>query len=113
MLNNNIVGSPRPLIGLAFAMALLLGGCWQETEDRPPQVRPVQVITVEKGESGQTATFTGHIQAQDEASLAFRVSGRMIERSANIGDKVKAGEVIARLDPQNARNALRSAQAAL
>lgn len=57
--------------------------------------------------------FTGYIQAQDEASLAFRVSGRIIERTANIGDKVKGGEVIARLDPQNARNNLRSAQAAL
>ena len=113
MLNDLTAGSSRPVIGLTLALALLLGGCSQEAEERPAQVRPVQVVTVEKGQSGQTATFTGHIQAQDEASLAFRVSGRMIERTANIGDKVQAGQVIARLDPQNARNALRSAQAAL
>jgi len=113
MLNDYVAGLPRSVIGPALGMALLLCGCSQEPEERPPQVRPVQVVTVEKGGGGQTITFTGHVQAQDEASLAFRVSGRMIERTANIGDKVKAGQVIARLDPQNARNTLRSAQAAL
>ena len=45
--------------------------------------------------------------------MAFRVSGRMIERAVNIGDRVVAGQVIARLDSQNATNTLRSARAAL
>ena len=112
MLNDCAAGLPRSRICLALVMVFLVGGCSQEPEDRPAQVRPVQVVTVEKGKSGLTATFTGHIQAQDEVSLAFRVSGRMIERTANVGDKVQAGQVVARLDPQNARNTLRSAQAA-
>jgi RND family efflux transporter MFP subunit len=37
----------------------------------------------------------------------------MIERPVNVGDRVKAGQLLARLDPQNEQNALRSAQAAL
>ena len=37
----------------------------------------------------------------------------MIERPVNVGDVVKAGQVVARLDPQNQQNALRSAQANL
>lgn len=45
--------------------------------------------------------------------MAFRVSGRMIERGVNIGDRVVAGQVLARLDPQNATNTLRAARAAL
>lgn len=103
----------RPVTGLAVVAMLLLAACSQEAEERPPQIRPVRVVTVEQGAGGQTSTFTGHIQAENEASLAFRVSGRMIERKANIGDKVSAGEVVARLDPQNARNALQSTRAAL
>jgi len=102
------------LIGIAGIAALaLLVGCSKEAEQTPPQIRPVQVTTVERGASGQTTTFTGQIQAKDEAAMAFRVSGRMIERAVNIGDRVVAGQVIARLDSQNATNTLRSARAAL
>lgn len=96
-----------------IAAVVLLAGCSQEAEQTPPQIRPVQVTTVERGASGQTTTFTGQIQAKDEASMAFRVSGRMIERGVNIGDRVVAGQVLARLDPQNATNTLRAARAAL
>ena len=53
------------------------------------------------------------MRAQDEVSLAFRIDGRMLERPVNIGDQVKPGQVVARLDPQNEQNALRSAQANL
>ncbi|MBS7553642.1 efflux RND transporter periplasmic adaptor subunit [Ancylobacter dichloromethanicus] len=104
----------KPWMGaVALGASLLLAGCGQESEAEAPAPRPVRVVTVEKGAGGQAASFTGEVQAQDEAALAFRVSGRMIERSANVGDQVAAGQVVARLDPQNALNALRSAQAAL
>lgn len=104
----------RPLlIAAILAASLALAGCGAEPEAEAPAPRPVRVVTVEKGVGGQVASFTGDVQAQDEAALAFRVSGRMIERSANVGDVVKAGQVVARLDPQNALNARRSAQAAL
>ncbi|MPT24270.1 MAG: efflux RND transporter periplasmic adaptor subunit [Starkeya sp.] len=104
----------RPLlIAAILAAGLALAGCGAEPEAEAPAPRPVRVVTVEKGVGGQVASFTGDVQAQDEAALAFRVSGRMIERSANVGDVVKAGQVVARLDPQNALNARRSAQAAL
>lgn len=101
------------LIAAILAASLALAGCGAEPEAEAPAPRPVRVVTVEKGVGGQVASFTGDVQAQDEAALAFRVSGRMIERSANVGDVVKAGQVVARLDPQNALNARRSAQAAL
>lgn len=104
----------RPLlIAAILAAGLALAACGAEPEAEAPAPRPVRVVTVEKGVGGQIASFTGDVQAQDEAALAFRVSGRMIERSANVGDVVKAGQVVARLDPQNALNARRSAQAAL
>jgi RND family efflux transporter MFP subunit len=99
---------------LALAAALLLGACDRGEEAEIPQLpRPVRTVTVEKQQGGQRVTLTGDIQAKDEAALAFRVSGRMIERSANVGDTVKAGQLVARLDAQNAQNTLRSAQAGL
>jgi RND family efflux transporter MFP subunit len=57
--------------------------------------------------------LTGRIAAEDEARLAFRLSGRMIERGVNVGDRVEAGQLIARLDPQDQRNALQAAEANL
>jgi len=103
-------------INRALVLALVitsLSACSQETEAQPPQIRPVQVVTVQKGAPGQTSTFTGEIQAQEEVSLAFRVSGRMIERSVNVGDTVAAGQIVARLNAQSAQNSLRSARASL
>src|SRR5262245_15087395 len=82
---------------VAFAITLGLTACQQKEEERPPEIRPVRTVTVAKEEGGQLVTLTGHIQAEDEAALSFRVSGRMIERSANVGDRVTAGQVVARL----------------
>src|SRR4051794_787589 len=96
----------------AVAAAALLAACRPETETSLPEVRPVRTVTVVKRESGETVTYTGRIEAENEARLSFRISGRMIERSANVGDRVGPGQVVAKLEPHNELNALRSAQAA-
>ena len=97
---------------VATLIAATLAGC-----DKPapsaPRIRPVRAVTIQGGAGGETVSLTGQIRAKDQASLAFRLDGRMIERLVNVGDLVQAGQVIARLDPQNQQNALRSAQANL
>ncbi len=95
------------------ALALLLAGCKQETEAKAPAPRPVRTVTAEKSEVGETVVFTGQILAENEASLAFRIGGRIIERLAGVGDNVKVDQILAKLDPQDEQNALRSARAAL
>ncbi|MCW3473481.1 efflux RND transporter periplasmic adaptor subunit [Limobrevibacterium gyesilva] len=70
-------------------------------------------MTTTKTDTGESIVLTGHIQAEDEASMAFRISGRMIERRVNVGDRVEAGQVLAKLDPQDEVNAFRSADAAI
>src|SRR5262249_43711250 len=50
---------------------------------------------------------------ETEVTLSVRVGGRMIARSVNVGDRVKAGQVIARLEAEPAENALRAARANL
>ena len=55
--------------------------------------------------------MTGRIEAKDEVNLAFRIAGRLLENNLRQGDRVEAGQVVARLEPQNEQNTLRSAEA--
>lgn len=97
----------------AFALLVLLAACKPVEKPEPEPIRPVRVTTVERQEGGETVSLTGQIEAQEEVNLSFRVGGRMIERSVNVGDRVRAGQVVARLESETPRNALRSARAEL
>jgi RND family efflux transporter MFP subunit len=96
----------------AALIAATVTGC---DKPAPPtsQARPVRTIAVERGAEGETVSLTGQVRAKDEVSLAFRLNGRMIERPANVGDVLKAGQVVARLDPQIEQNGLDTARANL
>jgi len=91
----------------------LLAGCGPVVPVAEPTPRPVRIITVQKREAGIPITLTGRVEAEDEVDLAFRISGRLLENNVKRGDRVRAGDLVARLEPQNELNALRSAQAAL
>jgi RND family efflux transporter MFP subunit len=102
----------KPQILCAALIVATITGC---DKPAPPtsQARPVRTVTVERGAEGETVSLTGHIRAKDQASLAFRLDGRMIERPVNVGDVLEAGQVVARLDPQIQKNGLNTAQANL
>jgi membrane fusion protein, multidrug efflux system len=93
--------------------ALLLTACQEETRVEAPPARPVRTVVVEKSKLGEVVALTGQIQAENEATLSFRIAGRIIERSVGVGDQVALDQVLAKLDPQNELNALRSAEANL
>jgi len=99
-------------IAAAALLAAMAAGCNKPT---PPAeaARPVRTVTVEHLAEGEIVSLTGHVRTKDEVSLAFRLDGRMIERPVNVGDVLKAGQVVARLDPQIQDNALRTAEANL
>ena len=98
---------------LALALPIVLAACGDEPKEPAPEIRPVRTVTVEKRQAGVPVVLTGRIEAEDEVRLAFRLSGRMIERSVGTGDTVEAGQLIGRLDAQDQLNALRAAQANL
>ncbi len=104
--------TPRAVLPVMI-LALALGACQEEPVADTPEVRPVRTVAVEKREAGTPIVLTGRIESADEAALGFRISGRMVERAVNVGDRVTAGQLIARLEPQNETNALRTAQANL
>jgi RND family efflux transporter MFP subunit len=94
-----------PLVLLA-----LLAACEPAAEPAAPEIRPVRVVTVQERTSGDIVSLTGTVQAETEVNLAFRIDGRMTERLVNVGDQVKPGQIIARLDPENEEDALRAAR---
>jgi len=98
---------------LVFAVPVQLAACQQEPEATAPAIRAVRTVTIEKRQPAAPVTFTGRIEALDEASLGFRISGRVLENDLKLGQQVKPGEVLARLESQNETNGLRSAQAGL
>ena len=94
----------------ATLVAALLSGC-DKPAPTPPQPRPVRAVTVARPQAGEAFSLTGQVRAKDQVNLAFRLDGRVVERLVNVGDVVRKGQVIARLDPNDVQNALRSAQA--
>jgi RND family efflux transporter MFP subunit len=98
---------------MTIAPVWLLAACQRETDTAAPAARPVRTTTIEKRQSGEPHTFTGRIEAEDEVSVAFRISGRLLENNGKLGDQVQAGQIMARLEPQNELNTLRQAQAGL
>jgi membrane fusion protein, multidrug efflux system len=109
--------TPTPMLKLApvvLAFSLVLAACEKEAGiATAPTPRPVRTTTIEKRETTTPITFTGRIEAEDEVSLAFRISGRLLKNDIKVGDRVKAGQVLAQLESQNELNTLRQAQAAL
>jgi RND family efflux transporter MFP subunit len=90
-----------------------LAACQPDSQVAAPEARPVRTVIVTKREVGETVSYTGRIEAENETRLSFRIGGRMIERSANVGDPVVPGQVVAKLEPQDELNGLRTAQAAV
>jgi RND family efflux transporter MFP subunit len=99
---------------LATASLPMLAGCGREdAANDPPAPRIVRTTTVEKRKVETPLSFSGRIEAEDEVNASFRISGRLLKNDAKIGDRVAAGQVLARLESQNELNTLRQAQAAL
>jgi RND family efflux transporter MFP subunit len=97
---------------IVSVIALAAAGC-NKTEVSAPEARPVRSVTVKAGGEGEVVSLTGQIRAKDQVSLAFRVDGRMIDRPVNVGDELKAGQPVARIDRRVQDNALQSAEANL
>ncbi len=99
-------------LAAALATGLALGACQDEAVETSP-VRPVRTVVVQHATDADPITLTGQIQSRDQANLAFRIDGRLVERPVSVGTRVAAGQVVARLQTDDAENALRSARANL
>jgi RND family efflux transporter MFP subunit len=103
----------RAALVSAFAALLAVSGCDEPEEPLAEPVRPVRVVIAESRPAAEVASLTGSVEAAETAALAFRVTGRLIERGVGVGESVEGGEPIGRLDAETQRNALQAARADL
>lgn len=96
----------------AALAGLLLAGCGNGAL-APEPIRPVLTQTVVPGASTARDVYSGELRARYETDLAFRVGGKLVSRSADAGARVAKGQVLARLDPEDARLASQAAGAQL
>lgn len=85
---------------LLLAAAGTLAACAKQ-DSRPEEIRPVRVERVASGKFDIQAGFAGEVRARYETRLGFRVGGKIISRSVEVGHEVKAGDVLAQLDPRD------------
>jgi RND family efflux transporter MFP subunit len=97
----------------ALAMVLLLAGCEASTAPAIKSERPVQIQRVTFESENAAREFVGVVRARHETDLGFRVAGKIVARIVNVGDRVRVGDVVARLDPQDAQLQTESASAEL
>ena len=67
----------------------------------PEPMRAVRTLTVGQASTGGSVDYAGEVRARTESRLSFRVAGKMVARPVELGDTVKAGQVLARLDPMD------------
>jgi RND family efflux transporter MFP subunit len=96
---------------VAVSALTLLAACQRAQEAPAPEIRPVRTVTIGQQAGSDAVKLTGTVQAQNEVNLSFRVDGRMVERRVQVGDVLRRGQLIARLDPQNEESSLQAARA--
>ena len=101
----------KTLFVLASATALLVA-CSKPAPSEEP-IRAVKVMTVGVNTFSSGYEFAGEVKARLESRLGFRVGGKIIKRQAELGQRVKAGQVLAQLDPQDYKLAADAARAQL
>lgn len=95
---------------LAGGAAVLLAGC-SRPEPAPEPVRAVKLLTVGVDVLQAEREYAGEVRARVESRLGFRVAGKIVQRQAELGQRVRAGQVLAQLDPQDYQLAAQAAQA--
>ncbi|HLH70135.1 MAG TPA: biotin/lipoyl-binding protein [Candidatus Dormibacteraeota bacterium] len=74
---------------------------------------PGRLVAVSEGTVTATVTGTGSILPANQANVNFKVGGTLTEVDVKVGDQVKAGQVLAKIDPTPEQEALQQAQAQL
>ena len=95
-------------------LPLLLGGCFERAQATVEQtVRPVLATKVQAAQDTMPRHYPGLVKPRREADIGFRAAGRIVAREVDVGGRVQAGQVIARLDDADIALGVRAAEADL
>lgn len=111
------VCAPAPASVLCLVATIILASCGEPEKPRDERV-PVRTFVVGNATAvtapaNNTPGYAGTIASSFESDVAFRVPGRIVARSAGLGDRVGPGSALATLDPEPFRIAARSANASV
>lgn len=98
-LSNRGAGLRRGAAWLTLAMGVALLAACGRAEAPPAPVRAVRTTVVAPGQLALQSEYAAEIRARTESRLSFRVGGKLTERPVQLGDTVRKGQVLARLDP--------------
>jgi len=105
---------PLMIIGLlagGLAVALMAGWSSKPAVRDPRLQSPrVEIFETQAG-SPKKRTFTGVVEARVQSDLGFRVGGKILERSVNMGERVQKGQILMRLDSADLNLSLAAQQA--
>lgn len=82
-------------------LIFLLAACGAEETTAPPPIRPVRYHLIQASDAQGTATFTGVTKSGQEANLAFKVGGVIQRVAVQDGQRVRRGQLIASIDPED------------
>ena len=102
----------RRVFGL-FALAVLmitLVACSKAEAPQEP-LRSVKLLTVAGSDLNLASEFSAEVRARVESRLGFRVGGKLVQRPAEPGQRVAAGQLLALVDAQDFQLAAQAAQA--
>jgi RND family efflux transporter MFP subunit len=86
------------LLAVWLTVALMAGGC-SKPPVKDPRLQSPRVNVFKAEEAGSNSrTFTGIVEARVQSDLGFRVGGKILERSVNMGQRIKKGQILMRLD---------------
>ena len=96
-----------------LAAVAILAGCDPAPEVQEELLRPVRYLTVSDNVDGRNRTFSGTLKSTRESRLSFKVTGTVTELPVQIGQRLVAGDLIARLDSDGFALQVEQAQATL
>lgn len=102
----------RALSSSLLILLFALTACGKPAET-PDPVRPALVYIVTANTAAQTGVYSGEVHARREADMSFRIGGKVTVRLVEAGSTVKRGQILGRLDAQDARLATAEARAQL
>ena len=95
---------------VVLLVAAALVACSPPPKPQEP-VRAVKVLTVGQTTLSDNASYAGEVRARVESRLGFRVAGKLVARHVELGQRVKAGQLLAEIDAQDYRLSVDAARA--
>ena len=108
-----LTGTRAWLAGLALVAVLLVGLIARDTVLAKPAAATIRTASADRGAVTSVVSGTGSLVPAGRMNVNFRAAGTLSEVDVRVGDTVKTGQVLARLDPTTQQAALSQAQASL